>query len=67
MRIEVILISITCLISLLNLFSTIFLSNALFKVFAPKPRLPKPESPEVGLVDLPEVATYDPRFLEKNF
>lgn len=64
MSLELVVISMTCLISLLNLLATILLSNAIFKLMtggAPR-SLMTADDQEKGLVDLPVVDNYDPRF-----
>lgn len=61
---ELVLISVACLISFLNLLATILLSNAIFKLItgAGSRKLVTDDEPEKGLLDLPAVDNYDPRF-----
>jgi hypothetical protein len=62
------LLCATIILSFLNLISTLFLSNAMFRIFgsAPTPKRPLKEggsdSPDKNLVDLKNHPTYDIRF-----
>ena len=64
------LLCATIILSFLNLISTLFLSNAMFRIFgrAPLPKRPdkggsaRPDIPDKNLVDLKNHPTYDIRF-----
>jgi hypothetical protein len=61
-----ILLSVCCLLSLLNTVFIVLLSNSIFRVLAAdrnRRRILVKENDEKGLVDLKNSATYDPRFL----
>jgi hypothetical protein len=63
MSTELVIISIVCFTSILNLLSTIFLSNAIFKLITIKQtKNVRVENLEKGLLELPIVDNYDPRF-----
>jgi len=66
-NLELILIALGCLVSLLNLLATIFLSNAVFRFLAEDRNNlhsanPRASAKISGLVDVSETPTYDPRF-----
>lgn len=63
MTVQTTLVSICLAVSLLNLVSTIFLSNFVFRLLVADrkpPTQPKPD--DRGLVDPGYSPTYDPRF-----
>lgn len=64
MTTQTVLVSVCLAVSLLNLVSTIFLSNFVFRVMVDDRRSPKapPEPDQKGLVDPGYSPTYDPRF-----
>ena len=65
MIIQTVLVSVCLAVSLLNLVSTIFLSNFVFRLLVAERRTPgKPPETEKGLVDPGYSPTYDPRFRE---
>lgn len=69
MTAELIIVTLCCAFSLLNLFSTILLSNAIFKLLVAKEKkasMSDDLNSDKGLVDIPVVANYDPRFLQKS-
>lgn len=70
MSIELVIVSIGCIVSFINLLSTIFLSNAVFRLLTTNRFEQNQErissQKDVGLVDLPEIPTYDPRFLSSK-
>lgn len=64
MNTQILLASLCLAVSFLNLVSTIFLSNFVFRILVADRKPPRvPRTPDDrGLVDLNYSPTYDPRF-----